>query len=502
MLILSSFNSKKDGILTPKNQDNRNLINFTASPKSIIKLESSSNIHNNIKSSKNNKNLFLKIKKLITEFETEKNEKEKLNHFKSKKNKTKTKKKINTKKNKKIIGPNTKPSALFIPTKKVFFSVPKIKTQMQFNRYLINDFKENDSEMDYIKRSLKYQKINEDFDELVFLKQIKEVAKNGIAENIMENNQKNEMDFYDTPDSENKNNNSLKPRMTKEISEFNINSILKKNNIYNSNMRRLYTEKIKEIPKNLGKSGSKRDSKRESISNNITINTINQNNNINYTSRTKVSEKENSFIEEKEKEKEKENNNDNIKDNKPQGIKFLMEIKNKNKNNEIRPKKKKITTSIDKFNFSNRLYNAQKNEYNRYMRKKMFVRGKNFSKQIALINKEKEKLGIVDTEEDNEDDEGANTERALPKLIIPNLLFQIEYKDIFKNSFNTLRVVEEGDQDLDLDDLNKIRKAIKDYEIEMIKVLKKNNNLNYIKKHFNKTTVGKFQSTKGIYFGS
>ena len=54
----------------------------------------------------------------------------------------------------------------------------------------------------------------------------------------MENNQKNEMDFYDTPDSENKNNNSLKPRMSKEISEFNINSILKKNNIYNSNMRR------------------------------------------------------------------------------------------------------------------------------------------------------------------------------------------------------------------------------------------------------------------------
>ena len=36
----------------------------------------------------------------------------------------------------------------------------------------------------------------------------------------------------------------------------------------------------------------------------------------------------------------------------------------------------------------------------------------------------------------------------------------------------------------------------------MIKVLKKNNNLNYIKKRFNKTTVGKFQSTKGIYFGS
>ena len=499
MLILSSFNSKKDSIKTPMNQDNMNLINFTASQKSIIKLESSKNIYNNIKSSKNNKNLFLKIKKLITEFETEKNEKEKLNHFKSKKNKTKNKKKIDIKKKNKLIGPNPKSSAIFIPTKKVFFSVPKIKTQMQFNRYLINDFKENDSEMDYIKRSLKYQKINEDFDELVFLKQIKEVAKNGIRESVMEDNQKNEMDYYDTPDSDSRNNNPLKPRLTKEISEFNINNSLKKNNYYNSNMRRLYTEKIKEIPKNLGKNDSKRDSKKEIIFNNVTINQNNNNNNINYTSRTKVSEKEISFIEEKEKEKEKESNN-NIKDNKSQGVKFLIE-KSRNKNNEMRSKKKKITLSIDKFNFSNKIYNHQKNEYNRYMRKKIYMRGKNFSKQIALINKEKEKLGIVDTEEE-EDEEGANTERPLPKLMIPNLLFQIEYKDIFKNSFNALRVFEEGDQDLDLDDLNKIKKSIKDYEIEMIKVLKKNNNLNYIKKRFNKTTVGKFQSTKGIYFGS
>ena len=78
----------------------------------------------------------------------------------------------------------------------------------------------------------------------------------------------------------------------------------------------------------------------------------------------------------------------------------------------------------------------------------------------------------------------------------------MQYKDIFKNSFNTLRVFEEGDQDLDLDDLNKIRKGIKEYEAEMFRVLKNNNGLNYIKKQFNNTTVGKFKSTKGIYFGA
>ena len=65
-----------------------------------------------------------------------------------------------------------------------------------------------------------------------------------------------------------------------------------------------------------------------------------------------------------------------------------------------------------------------------------------------------------------------------------------------------MRIFEEGDQDLDLDDLNKIRNSIKDYEMEMIKVLKKNDNLNYVKNKFNKTTVGKFQSRKGIYFGA
>ena len=172
-------------------------------------------------------------------------------------------------------------------------------------------------------------------------------------------------------------------------------------------------------------------------------------------------------------------------------------MESKNKNNELnRNKKKKVTISMDKYNISNRMYLSQKKEYKRYMRRKQYVRGKNFSKQIALINKEKEKYGIIETE-NNE----PNTERSLPKLLIPNLLFQLEYKDIFKNSFNTLRVFEEGDQDLDLDDLNKIRKSIKEYEIEMFRVLKQNNNLNYIKKRFNKTTVGKFQSTKGIYFG-
>ena len=489
MYLLSSFTSQKDKTQTPFSKNKLSLINYPTPQKPIIKLEFTEKASTK-KNTKNKNLLFLKIKKLISEFEKEKEEKERMQRFKTKKNI----KKKNNKNNFPRQNPSIRPS-IFVPNKKQHIGVPKIKSQMQFNRYLINDFKENDSEMDYIKRSLKYQKINEDFDELTFLKQIKEVAKNGIYENAGEDNQKNEPEFLDTPESEI---NTNKNFLSKNTSEFSINknnnNIMKSSVLLNSNMRRLYTEKIKEIPKNL----TQNENKRESISYNININPNGNNNtntNINnYTSRTKVTEKENSFIE------EKENMNDNDTENKTPGIKFLMKIKNKinntNNNNDIRSKKKK-NTSIEKYNFSTRLYMAQMKEYNRYIQKKQYMRGKSFSKQIALINREKEKLGI-----DNIENEEPNTYRPLPKLIIPNLLFQIEYKDIFKNSLNTLRVFEEGDQDLDLDDLNKIRKSIKDYEIEMIKVLKKKNNLKYIKKRFNKTTVGKYQSTKGIYFGA
>jgi hypothetical protein len=95
------------------------------------------------KSSKNV--LFSQMKKLITEFENEENEKKK----KEKKNKNKKRerkiKKTPTQKNKKIIHTAH-------PPKKVYYITPKVKIQMQLNRYLINDFKENDSEQEYLKR--------------------------------------------------------------------------------------------------------------------------------------------------------------------------------------------------------------------------------------------------------------------------------------------------------------------------------------------------------------
>ena len=42
--------------------------------------------------------------------------------------------------------------------------IPNLKNRTQLNKYLINDFKENESYQDYIQRSLKYKRINENYE--------------------------------------------------------------------------------------------------------------------------------------------------------------------------------------------------------------------------------------------------------------------------------------------------------------------------------------------------
>jgi hypothetical protein len=105
----------------------------------------------NLLDKKNSKNvLFSQIKKLIAEFENEENERKKKEKKKKKKSEKEKEKEISKKPKPKKI---KKLSTLLIPQKKVYYITPKVKTQMQLNRYLINDFKENDSEQEYLKRS-------------------------------------------------------------------------------------------------------------------------------------------------------------------------------------------------------------------------------------------------------------------------------------------------------------------------------------------------------------
>ena len=439
---------------------------------------------------KNPKNaLFNQIKKLIADFEEEKKEK------KLKDKDTLAKKDGNRKgklKKPKPKGEN-KLTSLVIPQNKVYYVTPKVKSKMQLNRYLINDFKENDSEQDYIKRSKKYQKMNEELDELIILKQIKEAEKNGISQKV--ENEKVDEEFFNigekfgSLDSEinneekfsgNKSNSKNSSR--KKLGEKR-NSIFS-NNHYNLSLRRLYTDNAKDLEK-----------RNYTINKNIKILKNNQ------KSRNII----NPILNTREKNPENENLTIDInkgkKLNKSKAVKFLMDQKKRRsslvanmtkytiisrRGSIPRLTKKKSTKKVpmDKFTFSNKLYKDQINDYNKYLKNKQIMRGKNFSKQLALFEKEKERFGIIY----NEESEGG----GLPKLNHTKLLYELEFKDIFKNSFNTMRLFEEGDQDLDLDNLNKIKQLIKDYEIEMTHILKISDNPNYIKRNFNKSTIGKY----------
>ena len=489
-------------------------------------IQKNNNGINLIVKSPRNTNLFNKIKKLLSDFQKENAEKNHLYNYKKGNKKSKNKNKSNSSSNK-----IQKLSSLLAPHKKVYYSIPKIKNQMQLNHYLINDFKEVDSEQAYVTRSLKYQKMKEDFDELIYINQIKEAEKNGVTENDYEKNENNIFGFYDDNDNDN-NNEDIKKNDFQINNKNNDNNNLinaknrdrkKKNSIFNNNiydmsLRRLYTENTILNKKN--------DINKENNINNI--NNINNNNNLkvfekinssnipnnpSFTSRTKISENDNSLLE----------NNDINKLNKSVGIRFLMDKRaktnlltmnnnnnlnninenqiniNNNNNNtqkkeELKQTKKKKarkeSLTIDKYSVSNKIYRNQRIEYSKYKKKQQKMRSSNFSKQIALLFKEKERYGINDN---------INETKGHPKLDHKKLLYQMQLRDIFTNSFNTMRLLDEGDEDLDLDNLNKIKQYIKDYENEMTRVLKNNNNFNIIKKNFNSRTLGKFHSSRGIY---
>ena len=501
------FNSKKtlNNILSPTKTENNNFEKEDNNIDNIDNIDNSKILQfNNEKYSRNN-NLFGKIKKLLYDIQKENNEKNRLFIYKKKGNKkAKSNNNINNKNNNNSNN-SKRISTLLVPQKKVYYIMPKVKNQMQLNHYLINDFKEVDSDQAYVGRSLKYQKMNEDLDELVFLNQIKEAEKNGISENIMNDYEKKNSDFlenspkfgsYDLEFNSNDSNQNHINRHKHKMNDDKKNTIFSNNN-YDLSLRRLYTENFKDLPNKAIINGDNNkikfcENQKNGIINNRSI-----------TSRTKNSENENSISDV----------NDLNKINKSVGIKYLLKIKNKNnlntinttknmeknhnqnkteqkQNNKLKIKKEIINSIIDKYSLSNRIYKAQKKEYNKYIKNKQIMRGKNFSKQIAILNKEKEKF--IKNENEIEG-------KGYAKLNLGKLIYQMQLKDIFTNSFNSMRIINEGDQDLDLDNLNKIKQLIKDYEIEMARVMRNSDNPNCIKKRFNKTTVGKFHSSRGIY---
>ena len=249
------FNSNKilNKIQIPMKTQNNNLI------KDENNLDKSKIIQLNNDKYRNN-NLFGRIKKLLSDFQKENDNKNRLFVFKNKKGnkKAKSKNNNNNKKNN-----NRKLSTLLVPQKKVYYIMPKVKNQMQLNHYLINDFKEDDSDQAYVGRSLKYQKMNEELDELVYLNQLKEAEKNGVSEYILNDYEKKNSDFlenspnfgsFDFDMNSNDSNKNIHNKNDNNINEIKNRNVKKKNSIFNNNiydlsLRRLYTENNQDLPK-------------------------------------------------------------------------------------------------------------------------------------------------------------------------------------------------------------------------------------------------------------
>ena len=375
---------------------------------------------------------------------------------------------------------------------------------MELNKYLINDFKENDSNIEYIKRSLKYQKISDNYEQSKSRQ--KTSNQNFFYNGLVPTNKDIEIKI-------NNNNNSY--NKTKKKTRTNYMSPKSMYSTYLSKMKKISPKKFNEDNNNPSNNKENEYSKRGSISKHyFSSNFIMQYKNNLFDLSKKISSNKNLNLyyntEEKEKEKPKKNNSylkEQFTLEKPQrnsqkkitdiysGTTFVRKGKTSLTNKQKRKIHKKRLVLYDKLILSNNMYNEQKKYFNQYLMNKRISRSKNFSQQMSNLAREREKeLELCNS---NNDEVG-----RLPKLKEESLLYEMKIKNLFKNSFNPMVNYREGDDDLDLDNLKKIKDSVKETEIKMFTSLKNEINPKYIKKKFNKTTIGKYHSTRGVYFGT
>ena len=438
-----------------------------------LNLEKTSMTKKNSQKSLNKKLLFTKLNDLLDEIEKENDNKEK-------------------KKNKKF----KDVSYLFLE-RSVKPQIPNLKNRAQLNKYLINDFKENESYQDYIQRSLKYKRINENYE---------------IAQLI----QKETKHFYTL-------NEELPPEPNNDKDKYYLKyknqnqKLLTFNNINNSNDKEklkkkttfsfltpnsthgTYMLKNKLLEQNSHKNISTKNCSPEIKEYKNPKSQIKKRNtviNFNYNKEEKSNNNKNNlsflqeqFLTEPPKKTFKKRKSETFSSEKAILIKTKSIFPIRHKKRVQTHKKRRIF--YDKFTISNNIYNEQKKFFDDYLMNKRLIRSKNFSEQMSNLAKEK------DLYKNNGSESG-----SLPRLKEGSLIYEMKLKNLFKNSFNPMANFKEGDDDLDLDNLKKIKKSVMEMEIEMFTNLKNEINPKYIKNKFNKTTVGKYHSTRGVYFGS
>ena len=438
-----------------------------------LNLEKTSITKKNSQKSLNKKLLFTKLNDLLDEIEKENDNKEK-------------------KKNKKF----KDVSYLFLE-RSVKPQIPNLKNRAQLNKYLINDFKENESYQDYIQRSLKYKRINENY-EIAQLIQKETKHFYTLNEELPPEPNNDKDKYYLKYKNQNQklltfnniNNSNDKEKLKKKttFSFLTPNSThgtyMLKNNLLEQNSHKNISTKnfCPEIKEN--KNAKSQIKKRNTVIN-FNYNKEEKSNN----NKNNLSFLQEQFLTEPPKKTFKKRKSETFSSEKAILLKTKSIFPIRHKKRVQTHKKRRIF--YDKFTISNNIYNEQKKFFDDYLMNKRLIRSKNFSEQMSNLAKEKDLYRINGSESG-----------SLPRLKEGSLIYEMKLKNLFKNSFNPMANFKEGDDDLDLDNLKKIKKSVMEMEIEMFTNLKNEINPKYIKNKFNKTTVGKYHSTRGVYFGS
>ena len=363
--------------------------------------------------------------------------------------------------------------------------IPKIKTQQRLNNYLIYDFKENETPMTIINRSIKNRIIYDEY----------ELFKSLLKEKKGSRNYKFAKDYKSKYSTKNENS-SL-------INSYNNNSNIGKKFertnkrkmscynpviIYNEMYKSYYKQKTKDNDILLDSSNKTNNKKNLDLKStkNVTYQTSLSNNikeNINRSPLRKKSEQQKSFS-------YNSNTNQNI------NLRLTNFLDKYNKNYQL--KYKKQVKLSNRGNYFERLYKEHKNEYNHYVKKSQELRAMTYSEEISKIEREKEDLMKESTEWED------NKRLKLLALNENRLILEIKKRNVFLNSFGIIGKKNNGKND-DADSEN--LKAVKNYYMNMglgalyLQNLKFRIEPRYIKKDFKKKTIDKYKSNRGVFFG-
>ena len=362
--------------------------------------------------------------------------------------------------------------------------IPKIKTQQKLNNYLIYDFKETETPMTIINRSIKNRIIYDEFELFnSLLKERKYNHKYAIKEYKSKYNKKKENNSFSINSYINNSNVGKKFERSNKRKLSCYNPVI----IYNEIYKNYYKQKTRDndlLFDYNNKTNNKKDKDNKSTKNFVFKTTFSHNShnskeNINRSPLRKRTEQQ-SF-----------SYNKNINQS------INLRLNNFLDKNNYKKYKKNIKLSY-RGNYFERLYDEHINEYNNYVKKSQELRAITYVEEMAKIEREKEELEKESTEwEDN---------KRLKFLALNEnrLNLEIKKRNVFLDSFGIIGKKNNGKND-DVDSEN--YKDVKNYHMNMgmgalyMHNLKFRIEPRYIKKDFKKKTIDKYKSNRGVYFG-